>query len=88
MTTWRHPTYMRRRLMRLMAEEQHREQQRQMHQQAAALLAHAQSLAALFGPPLAVGLGAALDNAAALVEVVDQASAPDGLFAELRKHLH
>lgn len=104
MSTTRHPSYMRRRQMRLMAQEQQREQRRQLMQASAALLEHAQQLAALFGPPLAVGTGAALsyaaapgrattldndlDNAATLVEVVDQAGAPPELWAELRKRLH
>lgn len=100
MSTTRHASYMRRRQMRLMAQEQQREQRRQLLLASAALLEHAQQFAALFGPPLVVGTGAAqhcatapyrftaLDDAATLVEVIDQASAPLELWAGLRKRLH
>lgn len=88
MSTTRHPMYMHRRLMRLMAQEQQLEQRQQLRLTLAALLQHAQQLAALFGPPLAEGPAAALDNANPLGEAVDQASAPAALWAHLRTRLH
>lgn len=92
MSTTRHPSYMRRRQMRLMVQEQQREQRHQLRLASAALLVHARQLMALFGPslapPLTPGPGTVLDNAASQVEVIDQASAPADLWAALRTRLH
>lgn len=82
MTTWRHPTYMRRRLMRLMAEEQQREQQRQFQRAAAQLYQVTTDMAALLtGQPA----GLPLDPLDAALEAAADA---DGQRATLRKHVH
>ena len=78
MTTWRNPTYMRRRQLRLMADEQRRAQAQALAKREQTELAHlASALAGLFeGQALPVQ-----DQAVA-------ASAADGQAHLLRQNLH
>lgn len=90
MTTWRNPTYMRRRQMRLMAEEQQRlllRLQRQHLQAAMGGLADmAQQMAAQVAalPPLFGPSGPADD----LADQLDATAAADGQLHRLKTGLH
>lgn len=74
MSTWRNTTYMRRRQMRLMVEEQHRAQQRQ-------LMAAAQA----FTKSLALGQQSTVD---AFAKALQDASDLDGQAHVLHTRLH
>ena len=78
MTTWRHPTYMRRRLMRLMAEEQQREQVRQFQRASAQLYQTTMDMAALL-TRLPTGMPS---------DPFDAAADADGQLDALRKQVH
>ena len=84
MTTWRNPNFMRRRQMRLMAEEQQRLVLRLQRQQ---LRAAADGLAEI-AQHLAQELAALPAHQSALDAALDATAAFDGQADALRKHLH